>query len=75
MIDVDAYLVTKVRAMQCHASQSPPYPGPPEEEATRLACHEYFNLARPVVSECDVNLTDLFESALVCCPGNMISGR
>jgi LmbE family N-acetylglucosaminyl deacetylase len=46
-IDVGAYLITKVRAMQCHASQDPPYPGAPEEEAARLACHEYFTLARP----------------------------
>jgi LmbE family N-acetylglucosaminyl deacetylase len=46
-IDVGDYLVTKVRAMQCHASQHPPYTGLPEQEATRLACHEYFTLARP----------------------------
>jgi len=50
-VDVSAYLVTKVRAMQCHASQNPPYPGRPEEEATRLACHEYFTLARPALEE------------------------
>jgi LmbE family N-acetylglucosaminyl deacetylase len=58
-IDVADYLVTKVRAMQCHASQKPPYPGSPEKEAARLACHEYFTLARPV--EWQSNLTDLFE--------------
>jgi LmbE family N-acetylglucosaminyl deacetylase len=44
-IDVGDYLVTKVRAMQCHASQHPPYPGRAEQEAARLACHEYFALA------------------------------
>lgn len=58
-IDVGDYLVTKVRAMQCHASQKPPYPGLPEEEATRLTCHEYFTLARPVGWQAD--LVDLFE--------------
>ncbi len=57
-IDVSNYLVTKVRAMQRHASQHPPYPGPPEEEAERLACHEYFTLARPV--EPQIELTNLF---------------
>jgi len=57
-IDVNEYLVTKVRAMQCHASQNPPFSGPPEEEAQRLACHEYFTLARPVASQ--KGLTDLF---------------
>jgi LmbE family N-acetylglucosaminyl deacetylase len=58
-IDVGDYLVTKVRAMQCHASQKPPYPGLPEEEATRLTCHEYFTVARPV--EWQADLADLFE--------------
>ncbi len=57
-VDVGAYLVTKVRAMQCHASQNPPYPGQPEEEAARLACHEYFTLARPAAQ--DINPVDLF---------------
>ena len=47
-IDVGAYLVTKVRAMQAHASQNPPYPGDPVEAAGSLACHEYFTLVRPV---------------------------
>lgn len=46
-IDVGAYRETKVRAMQCHASQHPPFGGPPTEEAEKLACHEYFTLARP----------------------------
>jgi N-acetylglucosamine malate deacetylase 2 len=49
-IDVGDYLVTKVRAMQSHVSQTPPYPGDAEEEATRLTCHEYFTLARPVMN-------------------------
>ena len=50
-IDVENYLVTKVRAMQCHVSQHPPYLGVPEEEARRLACHEYFTLVRPLSSQ------------------------
>ena len=60
-IDVGDELVTKVRAMQCHTSQHPPYPGLPEQEATRLACHEYFALARPLDAPAELN--DLFISA------------
>jgi N-acetylglucosamine malate deacetylase 2 len=44
-IDVGEHLVTKVRAIQSHSSQSTPFPGLPEEEAERMACHEYFTLA------------------------------
>ena len=44
-IDVEDHLVTKVRAMQCHRSQKPPFSGKPEEEANQLECHEYFTLA------------------------------
>jgi LmbE family N-acetylglucosaminyl deacetylase len=57
-IDVADYLVTKVKAMQAHASQEPPYPGEPEVEAARLACHEHFALAYPTVVP--GNITDLF---------------
>lgn len=57
-IDINAHIVTKVRAIQCHISQNPPYLGVPEEEAQHLACHEYFVLARPAVESTD--LTDLF---------------
>ena len=39
MIDVGAYLVTKVIAAQQHASQNPPFTGSPEEEAGRMTCH------------------------------------
>lgn len=63
VIDVANYLVTKVRAMQCHASQEPPYPGTPEVEAERLGCQEYFTLARPVVSD-GTGWTDLFDPAI-----------
>lgn len=48
-IDIGSYREAKVRAMQCHASQRPPFVGAPAEEAERLACHEYFALARPSV--------------------------
>ncbi|NTU78248.1 MAG: PIG-L family deacetylase [Chloroflexales bacterium] len=48
-IDVGAHREAKVRAMQCHASQQPPFTGSPAEEAKKLACHEYFTLARPAV--------------------------
>jgi LmbE family N-acetylglucosaminyl deacetylase len=46
-VDVEPYLETKVRAMQAHASQDPPYPGDPAREAESMACHEWFVLARP----------------------------
>lgn len=62
-IDVGEYRVAKVRAMQCHASQKPPYLGLPDEEAARLTCHEYFTLARPQAWQMDS--TDLFELAPV----------
>jgi N-acetylglucosamine malate deacetylase 2 len=57
-IDVGAYLVTKVRAIQCHASQQPLFAGPPEEAAKGLVCHEYFTLARPI--DAPTGMTDLF---------------
>jgi N-acetylglucosamine malate deacetylase 2 len=57
-IDVGEHLLTKVRAMQCHASQRPPFSGSPEEEVARMACHEYFTLVRPHVAE--TSFSDLF---------------
>ncbi len=48
-IDVGPHRQAKVCAMQCHASQHPPFAGPPAEEAEHLACHEYFTLAHPAV--------------------------
>ncbi len=30
---------------------APPYAGPPQEEASRLVCHEYFALARPMLHD------------------------
>jgi LmbE family N-acetylglucosaminyl deacetylase len=62
-IEVGNYLVAKVRAAQCHASQQPPFPGPPEEEAKKLVCHEYFTVARPTIWQNDVE--DLFAVAPV----------
>ena len=46
-IDISAFKIRKVRAMQQHSSQHPPFSGPPEVEASKLACHEVFHLARP----------------------------
>ncbi len=57
-IDIGPYRVAKVRAMQCHASQNPPYLGRPEHEAERLVCHEYFTIARPL--DAPSGGTDLF---------------
>lgn len=57
-IDVAEHLIAKVRAMQSHASQAPPYSGDPEKVAEHLTCHEYFTLARPALS--DWELEDLF---------------
>lgn len=58
-IDITDYRVKKVSAMQAHSSQNPPYPGDLEEEASRLACHEYFTLTHPVPPHL-IKLTDLF---------------
>lgn len=58
-VDISDYRLSKVRAMQCHASQTPPFRGNPEEEAEKLTCHEYFVIARPrMVQQIP---TDLFE--------------
>jgi len=57
-IDISDYRVSKVRAMQCHASQTPPFSGAPEEEAEKLTRQEYFVLARP--RQIEQNSTDLF---------------
>jgi LmbE family N-acetylglucosaminyl deacetylase len=58
-IDVSDYLVAKVKAVQCHTSQDPPFHGPPAEAAAALACHEYFTLARPSISTV-ATIDDLF---------------
>jgi len=59
-VDVEAYLTAKKRAMQAHASQEPPYPGDPDWEASRMACHEWFVLARPRLAPQDGQDGDLF---------------
>jgi LmbE family N-acetylglucosaminyl deacetylase len=58
-IDVGAHLITKARAMQCHASQHPPFEGKPEEAASQLVCHETFTRVWPIKGS-DVEET-LFE--------------
>lgn len=60
LIDVGAYLVTKVTAAQQHVSQNPPFTGLPEEEAEHMPCHEYFTLARPSSEYLSKNMDDLF---------------
>lgn len=57
-IDISDYRLPKLRAMQAHASQNPPYTGDPVEEADKLTCHEYFTLARPATADGELN--DLF---------------
>lgn len=59
-IDVEKQLVTKVRAMQAHKSQNPPFSGPASEEAKQLVCHEYFTMAHPNGSA-GAEFSDLFE--------------
>lgn len=58
-IDITDFRLVKVLAMQCHASQNPPYPGDPVTESEKLACHEYFVLASPLVA--DAEMSDLFD--------------
>lgn len=48
-IDIGPFRVQKVRAAQQHRSQNPPFAGQPEHEAVKLACHEVFRLARPII--------------------------
>jgi LmbE family N-acetylglucosaminyl deacetylase len=57
-IDITDYRLPKVRAMQAHVSQDPPFKGKPEEEIENLACHEYFTLARPLGKFADTD--DIF---------------
>lgn len=57
-IDITDFRLPKLRAMQSHASQNPPFTGDPEKEIENLACHEYFTLARPAGNFADS--TDLF---------------
>ncbi len=45
-IDISDYRLDKVRAIQCHASQSPSLPGRPEEEAGNIPSHELYSIAR-----------------------------
>ena len=54
-IDISDYRLPKVRAMQAHASQDPPYTGDPAEEAGKLSCYEYFTLARPAAMDGELN--------------------
>ncbi len=61
-IDITDYRISKVRAIQCHVSQNPPFKGEPEGEVDNLACHEYFTLARPSGNYADT--TDLFASLI-----------
>lgn len=58
-VDITAYRETKLQAIQCHASQNPPFQGSPKEEVAKMACHEYFVLARP--SGQILNKDNLFE--------------
>lgn len=59
-IDISDYRYPKLLAMQSHASQNPPFTGIPEQEINKLACHEYFTLARPVQNYS--TMEDLFET-------------
>ena len=45
-IDINKFTEIKVRAMQSHISQNPPYQGDPVKEAKKLACHEFFILEK-----------------------------
>ena len=59
-IDITDYRLPKLRAMQSHVSQNPPFKGDPEKEIENLSCHEYFMLANPSGNFADS--TDLFAS-------------
>ncbi len=59
-VDITAFRVDKVQAMQCHASQDQPFPGVPAVEAGRLHDREYFRLVWPTMVAPPA--TDLFEA-------------
>ena len=59
-VDISEFKIRKVRAMQQHSSQHPPFPGSPEVEASKLACHEVFHLARPRQDNIARHEDDLF---------------
>ncbi len=46
-IDIGDYRIPKINAIQSHASQNPPFQGDPDEFLEKLACHEYFVMAKP----------------------------
>ncbi len=58
-MDITNFRETKVRAMQCHASQDQPFPADPALEAGRLHEREYFRLVRPTMDPHPAS--DLFE--------------
>lgn len=65
-IDVGPYLEQKVRAIQQHQSQNPPFAGDPKTEAQNLVCHELFRLARPRLSANGHKpATDLFQEEML----------
>lgn len=61
-IDIGDYRLTKVRAIQCHASQNPPFQGDLAKEVEHMVCHEYFVLAFPIIES--LNTQDLFDQKL-----------
>ena len=65
-IDMGPYLEQKVRAIQQHQSQNPPFPRDPKTEAQNLVCHELFRLARPRLSSNGYQpATDLFQEEML----------
>ena len=59
-VDVSAHRLAKMRAMQAHVSQEPPYKGDPVREALQLECHEWFVLARSRMPSGNRQAGDLF---------------
>lgn len=45
-VDIGDYRISKVQAIQSHASQNPPFQGDPNVVSEDLTCHEYFILAK-----------------------------
>jgi LmbE family N-acetylglucosaminyl deacetylase len=59
-IDISDYKLDKVRAIQCHASQTPGLSGRPEEEMDKIPCHELYTIARDAKTA--DNYPDWFET-------------
>lgn len=58
-VDISDYKIQKIRAIQSHNSQHPPFEGKAEDEVDKVSCHEYFTIAHSIKNSRD--LMDCFD--------------